>query len=227
MSAQPLFAERHQQNDLVAARRAARGVTSGTALWQAMDGRTVLFVDTEFSYLPLTGESFEDWSAHARLVSVGATVLQSDQRFGAEFYAAAELTLPLLRACSDFVRSNVIPQLDAHPIDVRFNGSDLLAERLRAFVDAHRGVDGKPPLIAVDWAGDAWLLAPLLDSDVEFVVLDDVPDIRLFQRGIYCPRPRHNALDDARTTRDGFLSFVQREVGGWDDLRAVGGAAIA
>lgn len=183
------------------------------ALIQQLRGRTLLFADTEFSRLPQLDESMADWALRARLLAVGVIVHDDRLRESLieQFYAVARLDLPLLRDCSEFTRREVVPRLDAHGAQLVFSSTAELAQALHGLWARLRARDGEAPVVVLDWFGEAALLAPLLPADARMVLIDQLPDVRQRQRGIFNPRPRHNALDDAHSMRDGFLSFRARE----------------
>lgn len=183
------------------------------SLIRQLRGRTLLFVDTEFSRLPLMDESMAEWAARARLLSVGVIVHDDRLRESLieQFYAVTRLSLPLLRECSEFTRNAVLPRLDAHNAQLNFANAAELAAALHALWTRLSARDGEAPVVVLDWYGEAALVAPLLPAEARLVLIDQLPDVRQRQRGIFNPRPRHNALDDAHSMRDGFLSFRDRE----------------
>lgn len=169
----------------------------------------VLFVDTEFSRLPLPSESVYAWATQAVLLSVGVACLDPSVSTPGLYAVRRPIDRKLRERCSGFVRSDVLPHLDAATPSGQFHTTAELEKLLRIFLSDRRRATGKPPAIAVDWPGDAILLGDVLPPGIEVLLLEGMLSIaramETFFTGDY---QRHNAYHDALALRQGFIDFL-------------------
>lgn len=174
------------------------------ALQQEFD---ILFVDTEFSRLPLRGEAVWEWAKHVELLSIGISALEAVDPPG--FYAVRELTPQVLERCTAFVEADVLPYLQAVEPMMQFVDSPVLRVALERFLAERHQVTGKPPAFAVDWAGEAWLLDAVMSADSRWVLLEDLPGLTEAVDGFFNEDfVRHNAYNDAVALRHGYLELL-------------------
>lgn len=170
------------------------------ALQQEFD---ILFVDTEFSRLPLRGEAVWEWSKHVELLSIGITALEAASPQG--FYAVRKLTQQVRESCTAFVETDVLPYLLAVEPTMQFSDSAALRLALERFLAERHQATGKPPAFAVDWAGDAWLLDGVMPADARWVLLEELPGLTESVDGFFTEEfVRHNAYNDALALRYGY-----------------------
>ncbi|MFN3565779.1 MAG: GNAT family N-acetyltransferase [Burkholderiaceae bacterium] len=154
------------------------------ALLEPTGDRTYVFVDSEFTSL-----------AEPRLISIGAVATDS-----AAFYRELSDWRP--EHCSEFVRAEVLPQLEGgavpHPV-----AADAFAHWIAERAEA------APVTIVSDSGFDRWALADLLgredlpaDADWRHVPIDAE---RLDDGARALGLRRHHALDDARALRYALL----------------------
>lgn len=175
-----------------------------------MDAYDPLFVDTEFTRLPLPQESADLWLRRVRLLSLGVAALNPGTPAG--FYAYRRLDRNLISRCARFVKSEVLPHLDAVPADLRFSQERQLVPALQRFLSTRRLRSGKPPLVLVDWAGDAQLMAPLLSPTVPIVELRSPTTMQWAVNAYFSAgRPRHNAMIDARALCEAYRTFAKEK----------------
>ncbi|MES0873710.1 hypothetical protein [Sinimarinibacterium thermocellulolyticum] len=168
----------------------------------------VLFADTEFSRLPLPTESVFAWVKQTELLSLGITCLEASVT-PSGLYAVRPLDKKLRSRCTTFVIDEVLPHLEAVSPTARFRSSAELRKQLRAFLSDRRRATGKPPAIAVDWAGDAFLLGEALPPDIDVLLLEGMPSItRAMDTFFNEDYRRHNAFHDALALRHGFMDYL-------------------
>jgi hypothetical protein len=165
----------------------------------------ILFVDTEFSRLPLPKESIFTWSENAELLSLGIASLESSLA-PSSLYAVRPVDEKLRSRCTAFVVNEVLPHLDAVTPAASFRSMVELRTLLRGFLSARRRATGKPPAIAVDWPGDVYLLGDALPPDIDVLLLEGLLSIERAKESFFTEDyRRHNALHDAMALRHGFI----------------------
>lgn len=168
----------------------------------------ILFTDTEFSRLPLPTESVYAWAHQTELLSLGITSLESSL-LPSNLYAVRTVTKQLRNRCSAFVRDKVLPHLEVVAPTDRFRSQPELRKPLRGFLSERRRATGKPPAIAVDWVGDAILLAEVLPPDTDVLILEGLLCIDRAKQTFFTEdHHRHNAFHDALSIRHGFLDYI-------------------
>ena len=173
-----------------------------------IDAFDALFVDTEFTRLPLPQESTDLWLRRVRLLSLGVASLHPGAP--AEFYAYRRMDRSMYNRCVRFVKHEVLPHLDAVPADLRFSQDRQLVTALQRFLAARRLRTSRPPLLVVDWEGDARLLAPLLSPTVPVVQVQSPTTMRWAVNAYFSAgRPRHNAMIDARALCEAYREFAK------------------
>lgn len=169
----------------------------------------ILFTDTEFSRLPLPTESMFAWAKHSELLSLGITSLEASVT-PSGLYAVRLLDKTLRSRCTSFVIDEVLPHLEAVSPTVRFRSPAQLRKPLATFLSDRRRATGKPAAIAVDWAGDAFLLGEALPPDTDVLLLEGMLSIARAMETFFIERHyrRHNAFHDALALRSGFMDYL-------------------
>ena len=171
-----------------------------------------LVVDTEFTRLPMKKEAVWSWAEHCRLLAVAIAPLAQSEKPD-HFYATRKISKAILSMCNPFVRETVIPSMGASVATVAFDEEANLQSSLKSYLATRRRSTGKPPLLAVDWIGDAYLLRPLFEDEPAWLLLDRVPQIEFaLDAGWPAERTRHNALHDAEVIRAAFATTL-----GWSN----------
>lgn len=163
----------------------------------------ILVVDTEFTRLPFPKEAVWSWAKSARLLSVALVPLE-DAPDPAHLYRFRKPERALLVLCHPFVVEQVVPLLEVAGEGRPFKDEKSLADDLRAYLAARKRLTHKEPALAVDWIGDAYLLASLFPTEPEWLLLDQLPEVdRALTEAFPSHYARHNAYHDAMAIRDG------------------------
>lgn len=161
----------------------------------------ILCLDTEFTRLPHPKEAVWSWAGQARVLSIGVAALD-ECSLPATFYGVRSVDR-LLPLCTPFVVNEVLPALAAAAVDIEACTDGDLVVSLAHFLRRRAAASGKPPLLAVDWLGDAYLVEAFNGSEHQWLLLEDV---QVIQQALDGPLPggwvRHNALHDAIVVRD-------------------------
>lgn len=170
----------------------------------------ILILDTEFVRLPLPTEALNEWAERTKTLSVALAALEADDPDS--FYAVREQDPVLLEICPAFVHREVLPHLEAATPTARYQHETQLQQQLADYLAQRQRRDGKPPVYAVDWPGDAHLLEALLPAEPLALLLDELPEVadamtQFFSTGDY---RRHNALHDALAIRQGLQAHLHR-----------------
>lgn len=161
----------------------------------------ILCIDTEFTRLPNPKEAVWGWAAQAKVLSIGIAALDG-RAVPATFYGVRRLGHSLKSLCTDFVISEVVPALAAATADIEARTDRDLVASLDKFLRRRGAASGKPPLLAIDWLGDAYLIEAFTGSAHEWLLLDDVAPVALaLGAGFPASSVRHNALHDAQAVR--------------------------
>jgi hypothetical protein len=161
----------------------------------------ILCVDTEFTRLPHPKEAVWNWAEQAKVLSIGVSALD-DRSLPATFYGARTLDQLLRSLCTPFVINEVLPALTAVTADIEARTDGDLVIALAHFLRRRADVSGKPPLLAVDWLGDAYLVEAFSGSEHQWLLLEDVVQVtRALGEDFPASSVRHNALHDAQAVR--------------------------
>ena len=174
----------------------------------------IVFVDTEFTRLPLQKEHIRSWASSTGTISVSAVPLDG----GTPFYAVQNLSKKLRAQCSDFVLTEVLPYIEAAEVTCRFSTPLQFKRAFAGYFKNRLAATERRPLIAVDWIGDAFLLEYMLPAQADILLLDQIPEVeRSFEQFFTGSRRRHNAVHDAMALREGYLANRQVTVRGRAD----------
>lgn len=168
----------------------------------------ILCVDTEFTRLPNPKEAVWSWAAQAKMLSIGVAALD-DCAVPASFYGVRKISRSVRSLCTDFVVDEVLPALAAAPADIEGRTDRDLAASLDEFLRRRVAVSGKPPLLAIDWLGDAYLIEALTGREHEWLLLDGVVPVALaLGERFPASSVRHNALHDAWAVRSALIEIT-------------------
>lgn len=167
----------------------------------------VLVVDTEFTRLPFEKEAIWDWAGKVQPLSVAIVAMNSTQE-PPLIYAVLPLNPAGLGQRVPFIDEVVLPALEAAEPTHRCRNEAELGVAISEFLGWRRRVSGKPPLLAVDWIGDAYLVSRLIRGAPQWLLLEGVAEISwALGNGFPEGDTRHNALHDAQAIRRGFLAY--------------------
>lgn len=170
----------------------------------------ILCLDTEFTRLPHPKEAVWNWSGQARVLSIGVSALD-DRLLPASFYGVRSVDRQLRSLCTPFVINEVLPALPAAAanIEARTDG-DLVVSWVH-FLRRRAAASGKPPLLAVDWLGDAYLVDAISGSEHQWLLLEDMAQVnRALGDDFPASSVRHNALHDAQAVRAALIEVTDR-----------------
>ncbi len=161
----------------------------------------ILCVDTEFTRLPNPKEAVWSWAVQAKVLSIGIAALDG-RAVPATFYGVRRLSHALKSLCTDFVISEVVPALAVAPADIEAQTDRDLVASLDKFLRQRAAASGKPPLLAIDWLGDAYLIEAFSGREHEWLLLDDMAPVAAALGECFpASSVRHNALHDAASVR--------------------------
>lgn len=168
----------------------------------------ILCVDTEFTRLPHPKEAVWSWAEQARVLSIGVSALD-DRLLPATFYAVRNVDRLLRSLCTPFVVNEVLPALAAAAADIVACTDGDLVVSLAHFLRRRAAASGKPPLLAVDWLGDAYLVEAFSGTEHQWLLLEDVAQVtRALGEGFPASSIRHNALHDAQAVRAALIEVT-------------------
>lgn len=176
----PQFIDDHLRTDLP--QHITRRVNTGEAQTEPTQLR--VFIDTEFSNL-----------VDLDLISIAAVSEDGD-----EFYAE-KADYPL-KACNEFVRTEVLPKLGAAPD--RVLSTARLREELRAWLESLHRRSGGRVMVCYDYFGDFALLREVLSCEIPGWMTYDNVDRKVpreLRKAYWQTHPeavQHHALHDAR-----------------------------
>lgn len=168
----------------------------------------ILCLDTEFTRLPYPKEAVWSWAGQARVLSIGVAALDA-RSVPSTFYGVRDVDRLLRDLCTSFVLQQVLPALDAAPADIAAaTNRDLVASTHR-FLKSRRASSGKPPLFAVDWPGDAYLVEAISQQRYEWLLVENMASVAA-ALGADSPAAlvRHNALHDAQAISAALMAIT-------------------
>lgn len=169
----------------------------------------LLVLDTEFSRLPFQTEAMSDWANRVELLSVAIACLDATQSPSC-LYAVRNLDRSVTGKCSDFVRQEVLPHLEAASPSIRFNERTSLKRGISSFLAKRKTTAGKPVAIAVDWTGDCLLMKSLFPKGTSFLLLEGLLPVEQAMRTFFTEDySRHNAYHDALAILKGLSGVIQ------------------
>lgn len=145
----------------------------------------ILVLDVEFSVIPQKGAGWGAWLSDTRTLQVALVELSGHRTFNAVLARGERAKV----ACSGFTLRNVLPRLDAEPVDISFRHESEIGPALMGWL----GRLPYRPIIASDFMGDLMLLRRAC------LTIDDHADLEVLP---VMPVPPactpHNALSDAK-----------------------------
>lgn len=168
----------------------------------------ILCLDTEFTRLPKPKEAVWNWSEQARVLSIGIAALDADAG-PSTFYGIRNVDRSTKALCTSFVLQEVLPALDAVPADIAAATDRDLASSVHRFLKLRRTSSGKPPLLAVDWPGDAYLVEAFSRQRYEWVLVGEMASVAAVLGADFpATSVRHNALHDAQAIRAALMAIT-------------------
>lgn len=169
----------------------------------------ILCLDTEFTRLPHPKEAVWNWSGQARILSLGIAALDA-RAVPSTFYGIRNVDRSRRSLCTSFVLQEVLPALDAVPADVAAATDRDLAASAHRFLKSRKASSGKPPLLAIDWPGDAYLVEAFSRQRYEWVLVDEMASVAAALGADFpATSVRHNALHDAQAIRTALMAITE------------------